>query len=121
MFEDKFIGGPLDGERRPSTGDTIDGDPIIHDASGARYERDDKASSSEVSVWRYVTAEEVFTQKAVSALQVRVRNPDGVTLAELEDFVQRARAAGYRDESKLKVWVKMRGHVREMTVQRPQK
>lgn len=121
MFEDKFVGGPLDGERRPSTGDTIDGEPMVHDASGARYERDDNASTTEVSVWRYVTAQEAFVQKAAAALDVRSKNPDGITLAELEDFVTRARAAGYRDESKLKVWVKVRGHVREMTVQRPQK
>lgn len=117
MFEDKFIGGPLDGVARPVDGQTLEGEPVQDNQTGTRYERAPHLDTATYRAWVPATTEVISkpNPEAVSPnFQVVTKNKQGITLADLRRFLDEAESKGHPAEKRVKVWAKFNGHMREI-------
>lgn len=107
MFKDKFVGGPLDGEIRDVSAETLEGANVT-DQTGMVYERAPRLDSAEHRVWLLTTdqpqdmpQEAPADAPAGGPLQVIMENRHGLTLGELARFVDGARRNGWSDDDQV--------------------
>lgn len=105
MFINKFIGGPLDGEERGATPDTVVAQRIMDQATGAVYSRDPEQDTDTARAW-VPDGEPAGQQRHVAS-----EDRDGITLGELRRFVEIADREGWPHEARLRALAGFRGRL----------
>ena len=96
MFQERYIGGPLDGTLRYVELATLDAERSVDRASGASYIRAPHLDTPEVRAW-VVDEDPAGQQRHIVA-----EDPKGLTLGEIRGFIALADREGWPDSHRPK-------------------
>lgn len=115
MFTDRFHGGPADGETTPTDEDTLDADKLVHKASGTVYVRDTSRDTATERGWTF--APEMGSRGTPGITETMMfHRKDGLTLGQLREFIDAAKARGVSDDTPVSGLIRMNGRLKRVEI-----